>query len=199
MSGTYPTTPKVQQVSLQSLQPTRVSLGQSLKRQTRTRGAQRWGIKFTYPQMLRSEFAPLHAFLLSQRGQADSFTTVLPGHTTPRGSWGGSPIVNGPGQGGRTINLRGMTASQTGIARAGDLIKFPSHSKVYMVTADANSDSSGTASISIEPALIATPIDGEVPVTSNVPFNVALVSDTLDANISPGVLYGMEVNLVETW
>lgn len=199
MSGTYPTTPKVQQVALQSLQPTRISTGQNLKRQARTRGAQRWGIKFTYPQMLRSEFAPLHAFLLSQRGQADTFTTTLPGHTSPRGSWLGSPIVNGPSQSGRTINLRGLTANQTGIAKAGDLIKFPSHSKVYMVTADANSDSSGTSSVSIEPALIATPDDGEAPVTTNVPFNVALASDTLDANISPGVLYGMEVNLVEAW
>jgi hypothetical protein len=199
MSGTYPVTPKVQQAALQSLQPTRVSFGQNLKRQSRTRGAQRWGIKFTYPQMMRSEFAPLHAFLLSQRGQADTFTTLLPGHTTPRGSWLGSPIVNGSSQSGRTINLRGLTASQSGVAKAGDLIKFPSHSKVYMVTADANSDSSGTASISIEPALIATPIDGEAPVTTNVPFNVALASDTLDANISPGVLYGMEVNLVEVW
>ena len=199
MSGTYPTTPKVQQATLQSVQPTRVSFGQNLKRQARTRGVQRWGIKFTYPQMLRSEFAPLHSFLISQRGQADTFTTLLPGHTSPRGSWGGSPIVNGSGQTGRSINLRGMTASQVGIAKMGDLIKFPSGNKVYMVTADANSDSSGAATLSIEPALLTSPIDGEAPVTTNVPFTVALASDTLDANISPGVLYGLEVNLIEVF
>jgi predicted urease superfamily metal-dependent hydrolase len=149
--------------------------------------------------MKRAEFAALHAFLLSQRGQADTFTTVLPGHTAPQGTWAGAPVVSGAGQSGASVALSGFTASQTGVAKAGDLLKFAGHSKVYMVTADANSSGTGTATLSIQPALIASPANGEALTTSSVPFTVALASDNLDANLSPGVIYGLEIDLVEAW
>jgi hypothetical protein len=68
-----------------------------------------------------------------------------------------------------------------------------------MVTADANSSGTGTATLSIQPALIASPANGEALTTSSVPFTVALASDNLDANLSPGVIYGLEIDLVEAW
>ena len=199
MSGALPTRPAPARATLRSVQPTRVSVAHSLKRQARTRGAQRWGMRFAFPPMKRAEFAALHAFLLSQRGQADTFTTVLPGHTAPQGTWAGAPVVSGAGQSGASVALSGFTASQTGVAKAGDLLKFAGHSKVYMVTADANSSGTGTATLSIQPALIASPANGEALTTSSVPFTVALASDNLDANLSPGVIYGLEIDLVEAW
>jgi hypothetical protein len=199
MSGALPTTPAPASATLGSVQPTRVSQAHSLKRQARTRGAQRWTLHFAWAPLKRAEFAALHAFLLSQRGQADSFTTLLPGHTAPQGSWAGAPVVNGAGQSGRSVSLRGFTASQAGVAKAGDLLKFAGHSKVYMVTADAASNGSGIAAVSIEPALISGPADGEAITSSNVPFTVALAGDNLDVALSPGVLYDLEVDLVEVW
>ena len=197
--GTFPFTPRPNSATLSSTQPTRVSVAQSLKRQSRTRGAQRWVIKLGYAPMTRAEFAPLHAFLLAQRGQADTFATTMPGHTAPLGTWAGLPVVTGAGQSGRTINLRGLTASQAAAAKAGDLLKFAGHSKVYMVTADAASDSGGLATVTIEPQLIAAIADSEALTTSYVPFTVAMAGDNLDANLSPGVFYGFNVDLVEVF
>lgn len=197
--GAFPTSPAPAQITLRSLQPTRVSRAHSLKRQARTRGAQCWGIKLAWSPLRRSEFMPLYAFLMAQRGQADPFTTILAAHTAPQGSWPGSPVVNGAGQTGRTVNLRGLTAGQTGIAKAGDFIKFANHGKVYMVTADANSDGGGLAALTIEPQLIATIAYGEALVTSSVPFTVALAADNMEANLQPGVFYGLEIDLIEVW
>jgi hypothetical protein len=201
MSGVFPIT-TVQlpaAVVLRTMQPTRISTAHSLKRQARTRGAQRWAIRMSWSPMRRNLFAVFQAFLLSQRGQADTFTTVLPGHTTPQGNWAGTPLVNGASQTGRSIVMDGFTASQTGVAKAGDLLKFAGHTKVYMVTADANSNGSGQATLAIEPALIASPADNEAVTTTNVPFTVALASDNLDTSITPGVFYTLDIDLVEVF
>lgn len=199
MSGALPLPILPSQVTLRSVQPTRISMAHSLKRQARTRGAQRWAIRFAWSVINRAAFAPIYAFLLAQRGQADTFTLTVPGHTTPQGTWLGAPVVNGAGQTGQTIAMRGLTASQAAAAKAGDLLKFAGHSKVYMVTADAASDGSGLASVSIVPQLIATIADGEALTTSNVPFTVAMASDNLDSNLTPGVNYSLDVDFLEVF
>lgn len=197
--GALPTTLNPTSVTIRSYQPTRVSVGHSLKRTARTTGAQRWALTFHYSVMTRATFAALYAFLIGQRGQADSFTTTLVGHTAPQGSWAGTPVVSGASQTGRSVNLSGFTASQTGVAKAGDFVKFAGHSKVYMVTADADSSGTGTATISIEPALLASPANAEALTTSSVPFTVALAADTLSGAIGAGPLYSLDVDLVEVW
>jgi hypothetical protein len=195
----YPSAPVPVQVTLRSTQPTRTSLSHALKRQARTRGAQRWAMRLSYAPLLRSSLAPLFAFLLSMRGQADTFTLVLPTFKTPQGTWGGAPVVNGVGQTGSTVSLLGLTASQAAAAKAGDLLKFAGHTKVYMVTADAASDGTGLATVSIQPPLIYTISDGEVITTSNVPFTVAMASDNLDTSLSPGVNFSFDVDFVEVF
>lgn len=197
--GALPTSPLPANAILHNAQPTRASRAHSGKRQARTRGAQWFGIKLTYPPMKRTELWPLYGFLLAQRGQADPFTVVLAAHTAALGTWSGAPVVNGAGQSGRTINMRGFAVSQAGVAKTGDLIKFNGHSKVYMVTADANSDAGGLAAVTIEPQPIAAIADGEAVISSNVPFTVARVADNMDLLIRPGVFYTLEIDLEEVW
>ena len=199
MSGALPTVINPTTVTLRSVQPTRVSVSHSLKRQARSSNAQRWALSFGYQVMSRALLAPLYAFLLGQRGQADTFTTVLPGHTAPQGSWTGTPVVNGASQTGSSINVSGFTASQTGIAKAGDLLKFAGHTKVYMVTADANSSVSGTATLSIQPALMQSPATNEAITSSNVPFTVARTSDSMDSGIQAGPLYSLSLDMIEVY
>ncbi len=197
--GMLPSVQTPAQVVLRSVQPTRVSSAHSLHRQARTRGAQRWGMQLTWAPMRRAVFMQFFAFLMAQRGQADTFTTQLPGHNTPQGTWSGTPVVNGAGQTGRVINLRGLTASQAAAAKAGDILTLAGQTKVYMVTADAASDAGGLAAVAIEPALLASPADGAAVTTSNVQFTVALASDNLDTNLTPGIFYSLVVDLVEVF
>lgn len=199
MSGTMPTVQMPAAATLTSFQPTRTSEGHSLKRQARTSGAQRWAIAFQWAPMPRSIFMQFFAFFTAQRGQADTFTCTLAGHTAPLGTWAGTPVVSGAGQTGRVVNLSGLTPSQVGICKAGDLLKFAGHTKVYMVTADATSTAGGLVALSIEPALLVSPAAAESLVTSNVPFTVARVSDTLEMPLTPGLLTPLAVTVVEAW
>ena len=199
MSGSFPLTPSPSAIKIQSLAPTRVSVAHSLRRSTRTTGAQRWIVTADWEGLTRAQFAPIQAFVIAQRGQWDSFSMVLPGHKQPQGVATGTPLVNGATQSGRTLATRGWSANVTGILKAGDFIGITGQTKVYMVTSDANSDASGNATLVIEPALMATPADGAALVVRNVPFTLALASDTIEIGVQPPVLYSFSLSLIEAF
>ena len=199
MSGSFPLTPSPSAIKIQSLAPTRVSVAHSLRRSTRTTGAQRWIVTADWEGLTRAQFAPIQAFVIAQRGQWDSFSMVLPGHKQPQGVATGIPLVNGATQSGRTLATRGWSANVTGILKAGDFIGITGQTKVYMVTSDANSDTSGNATLVIEPALMATPADGAALVVRNVPFTLALASDTIEIGVQPPVLYSFSLSLIEAF
>ena len=199
MSGAFPLTPSPNAIKIQSLQPTRVSLSHNLRRSTRTTGAQRWLINADWLGLSRSQFAPIQAFVIAQRGQWDNFTMVLPGHKQPQGAATGTPLVNGVSQTGRSLATKGWTASVTGILKAGDFIGISGQTKVYMVTADASSDVSGNATLTIEPALMSSPADGAALVVRNVPFTLSLAGDSVEMAVAPPVLYNFSLPLVEAF
>jgi hypothetical protein len=194
-----PTIQRPSSATLKATQPTRTSVSHSLKRQVRTTGAHRWNLSFGWQPMPRATFMQFYAFLMALRGTTDTFTCTLAGHTAPQGSWVGTPVVNGAAQSGRSVSMRGFTASAANVAKAGDLIKFAGHTKVYMVTADASANGSGIATVAVEPALLASPADGEVITYSNVPFTVALAGDTFDMALSPGMLAPLSITAVEVF
>lgn len=195
----FPSTPVASSARVRSIQPTLISTSQNMKRQARTRGAQRWAATLSWAVMTRAIFMPVWAFVVALRGQYGTFTIVLPGHDTPQGSWaGGAPLVDGASQVGRSVNIKGLTAGQTGIAKAGDFIKF-ADTKVYMVTADANSDGAGKATITIEPALIVSPADSEAIVYTSVPFTMCLTGDTNEYPVQPPLLFTFDLGMVEAY
>lgn len=199
MSGSFPLTPSPSAIKIQSLAPTRVSVSHSLRRSTRTTGAQRWVVTADWEGLTRVQFAPIQAFVIAQRGQWDSFSMVLPGHKAPQGVASGTPLVSGASQSGRTLVTKGWSASVNGILKAGDFIGITGQTKVYMVTSDANSDASGNATLNIEPALMAVPTDGAALTVRNVPFTLALASDSIEMGVQPPVLYNFSLSLVEAF
>lgn len=196
MSGTFPSTPAIEGVKIKGIAPTMVSRSHNLQRQVRSLGSHLWYIEGNLPPMYRSEAAPIYAFLMAQRGQYETFNIVLPGIGSSRGIATGTPLVKGASQTGRSVTTDGWTASQTGIVKAGDFIKFAGHNKVYMITADANSNGSGEATITIEPALMASPADNASITVNSVPFTVANVDDGLEISLD-AIMYGIKLAFVE--
>lgn len=199
MSGSFPTNPAPSALKIQSYQPTRVSLSHNLRRSVRTNGAQRWVITADWVGLTRAQFAPIQAFVLSQRGQWDTFTAVLPAHKLPQGTATGTPQINGANQQGRSLTTRSWTAGLTNALKAGDFIGVFGQTKVYMVTADVNADAYGLATVPIEPALLAVPADGALLTVRNVAFTLALGSDTLESAVAPGSIYNFSLQLVEAF
>jgi len=197
MSGTFPTSPKLRKLKITSFSPTFVSTTHSLKRQVRSRGCHRWKIEGELPTLTESQFRDFHGFIVAQRGQYETFTFNLPVIESARGSAPGTPLVKGADQTGRSVITDGWTASQTGILLRGDFIKFDGDNKVYMVTADADSDASGESTISIEPALFTSPADNAVITTDNISFTVSFVDDTQELDLKVGPFGTIKISMIE--
>jgi len=197
MSGTFPTSPVPADIKVSSFTPTLVSETQSMKRQVRRRGGQRWAFEVNYPPMTRAEYAPVYAFCIAQRGQYETFTFIPPVVSDPQGTATGTPLVNGAQSAGdNTIVTDGWSNSITAL-KAGDFLKFSGHNKVYMVTADATSDGSGNATLTIEPPLMADVSDNEALTVGDVPFTVSLVNDTQEFSAGPPNIYEFNLQLIE--
>ena len=78
MSGTLPSSPAFSSLEVASVQPTFVSRSISGRRQTRQTHGQFFKLTAKYPPMTRAQFAPINAFIMSQRGQYESFQVVPP-------------------------------------------------------------------------------------------------------------------------
>lgn len=191
----YPETPVPRDATITSYSPTWVTVSNSLRRKSVTRGAHAWQITMRYGAMSRATFAPLWAFLVSQAGRAGSFTAKVPA-MLPQGTTTGVPRVNGANQTGSLVVTDGWTAGAT-VYKAGDWVQFDGDEKVYMVTADVVADGSGNASIPIYPALMKSPIDN-IDVVVTPYFTVSLMDDITAVDISQCVqVIGFEVQLVE--
>ena len=170
MAGTLPTTPSFTTLNLRSnnaTQTTRTVNGRTI---SRSRDTQFWSFVASYPPMRRAQVGPLMSFIVSQNGQFERFTAILPGYSTTAGALtSANPITTQSetvaGLSTMTIITPGSGSTNiSGALKAGDLIKFQNHTKVYMVKDDV-SISSGTATLNFMPGLVDT-----VPAGNGVDF-----------------------------
>lgn len=206
MSGTFPPTPAPRRVSMRTIQPTRVSISHSLRRQARSTGAQRWAASIEYAPMTRDEMAAIFAFCLAQDGQYGTFQWVPPpplhlpqgvgaiGSPTPMvDSTQSSPTES---QTGVSINTRNWPVSST-VLKGLDFFKFASHSKVYAAAQDVVSSSAGLATIVMRPQAVQALAHGDAIITSSVPFTMALASDVTEIDLDIAAVFGFSIDLVE--
>lgn len=189
MSGTFPTSPAPQKMSVTSITPTLVSIAHSLRRQARTRGVQRWSFALSFGPSSRAAWAPLYAFLLSQKGQYSTFLFIPPRIGSTAGTGTGTVTVDGAtAAGATTVAISGLS----GTLKAGDFIKFAGHVKCYMLTADA------TTSMSLEPPLLSSLANTEAVTYTDVPFTCALGTDSAASEIIPaGLFSGIDLTILE--
>jgi hypothetical protein len=111
-------------------------------------------------------------------------------------------LVNGAGQTGRTLITDGWTASQTGILKRGDYLHFDSGygRELKIVTADANSNASGQATLSIMPPIRTAPVDNAAITLQSPNCIMRLKDDAQGKNmITPPVTGGLEIEIVEAF
>jgi len=179
--------------------PTFVSTPHSLKQQRRSRGAQRWRLKYIYGPMVRAEYSPIVGFIDEQLGQFEKFTTVIAGKENPLGAVSGATQVDGAQAAGvLSVNLKNLPATINGVFKAFDLITFAGHLKVYEITRDANSNGAGQATVFINAPLFTAVANLEAVTWQNVAMKVALISDSFDRPWKGGLVCpGFEVEMIE--
>ena len=190
----FPTSPKPRSIRIKSITPNMVSETHSMKRQVRQRGAHRWVIEASYPAMTREQFAPLWAFVVAQKGQYSTFDYVPEGISNSSGNLVGT-LVSGVASAGAST-IASITGLQSGLLKAGDFIKFSGHSKVYMLTADIETES-GFSTINIEPPLSQSVSSDDTIISENVPFKMALSQDQQETSININSMHSFELFLNE--
>tara|TARA_Y100000592_G_scaffold79118_1_gene124684 strand:+ start:37 stop:660 length:624 start_codon:yes stop_codon:yes gene_type:complete len=194
MSGTFPTTIKPSSLSLQDNRPNLINQSVSGKRVTRKYGSQFFTLDITLPSLSKDDAMDVFAFLKKQQNSFDKFDYQYP--ITNRGANRTQTdiVVNGSHSvGDNTIALSGFDNSTTDVLKAGDVIKFANHDKVYMVTKDnsdppvnPSSDGSGNATVTIEPSIISSLANSEAVTVDQPNFKVYLNGDILYATDTSG-------------
>lgn len=196
MSGALSTSFIVSSVSITSNQQVYNSRSLSGKRQARLGSQHTFAIEIQFADMLRDEFQQLYAFLLKQKGMYDTFTITIPGHTSPLGTWPGTPAFFSKTNDNTIIGYL-FTANQTGAVKAGDFFTIGGNTKVYCVTADGNTNGSGAVSIAFEPALVFTPTLNAALTRTNVSMTVQADENSLSFTRSGLIYTGITLRCTE--
>ena len=131
--------------------------------QTRGAPGARWRCVYTFERLDDVRRRTLAAFLAELDGIGGRFAMFDFAARSPRGAGGGTPVVDGAGQDGRTLATRGWPASTSAILLPGDYVAFETGSgrrELKMVVEAADSDASGEATVRFTPPIRRSPADG---------------------------------------
>lgn len=198
MSGQFPTDPNFRSLNFKDNRPTLLNQTLSGKKQVRQIGAQYFSFTVAMPPLQQEKAQEIFAFLQKQKGSFEDFTIVAPLNNLGAGkSETDIQVVGAHTSGDASIALDGFTANQTGALKAGDLIKFANHSKVYMVQSDIDSNGSGALTVLISPNLV-TALTDNVAVTVNKPsFTVYLENNEIVYSTDANGFYSISFDVRE--
>lgn len=159
-----------------------------------------WSAQFSLPPMKRAIAEPWIAFLLALNGMEGSFLMGEPGYTTPQGTWsGGSPLVNGASQSGKTLNIKNLADGVTW--KAGDYFQLGtgSTSRLYKITQDGAQvgSPSGFGVLCFTPRIRTSPADAAA-ITLASPKGMFMLADN-DGKWSKGEaqVFGLQFAVCE--
>lgn len=149
------------------------------KRSVKQFAAQYFTFSVQMPPMNQADFMEFYSFLVKQKGSFDTFTFQYPLENQGVDKGQTDIAVNGSASAGATqVPMDGFSTSTNDVLKAGDLIKFANHDKIYMITDDENANSSGeVAAVDIEPPLQAAVVNNEAVTVNQPSFTVALMQD----------------------
>jgi len=203
MSGTFDTT-IVRSEELESIWLTYPQRSLSQQRFAVRQQGHSWGITIGTKPLERAEWQKLLAFHGQQRGRYGTFSYTSVAMAAPLGALAGSTYavtVSGTSHaaGGTSIAFTGLPNSSV-VLKAGDLLKFANHAKVYAVeSTSVTSSTSGAGTVTIFPELVATLSNGEAVTYQNVPFTMAFADDAPKWPVDVTGLLELQLSLEEVF
>jgi len=198
MSGQFPTSPNFRSINFKDNRPTLLNQTLSGRKTARQIGSQYFSFTVQMPPLQQEKAQEVFAFLQKQKGSFGDFTIVAPLDNLGAGKDETDILVNGTfAAGDASIDLDGFTANQSGALKAGDLIKFASHSKVYMVRDTADSLSAGEMTLTIEPNLVASLADNEAVTVNKPSFTVYLENNEIMYSTDASGFYSISFDVRE--
>jgi hypothetical protein len=162
-------------------------------------GADIWTAHATLPPMNQQSFAPWLGFIHDCQGQANVFQLSLaqnPHPQTTGSSNKGKPIVTGTNPPmTNTLTTSGWPASTFRVLMPGDYIQLGY--RLYMITDQANSDSSGNCTLQVTPSLRETPTAGESVILNSPKGLFRMAKPVVSYSINEVGVYGFEMDFQE--
>ena len=173
--------------------------------QTKLKPGAKWLLEAVLPIMTRAQAALWTAFLAELDGPAGRFYGGDPFALTPLGVATGTPLVNGASQTGTSLITDGWTGSITGIMVKGDYfaVDLPSGGgarSLHQMTADANTDGPGNATLVFRPALRESPANNATIITASATCVMQLIDyDQARWAIGADGLYSIAFTAIESF
>jgi hypothetical protein len=121
------------------------------------------------------------------------------------GTWGGLPVINGAGQIGKSLNIKGCETAVTVYNYTGDYVQFEGNDKVYQIAGttstsnnvnawvgNSTTDGAGETTLHLNTPLVKSPLDGSgIVVGEDVQFHMS-IDEMPTVTYLPGdlVMYG---------
>ena len=178
----------------------------------------KWLATYELPPMFRAEAEEWLAFLASLNGRAGRFYAGDPNGIVPRGVGGGTPVVAGANQRGRTLTVSGFSGSNPVLLK-GDYVAWDTPTgwrELHKLTADAPTlgvggydeggydiggyGGGGSTELAITPAIRESPADGATLILANASCVMMLAQDDSAMwDINEATNYGIKFNAEEVF
>lgn len=159
-----------------------------------------WEGELKFSPMSRETAAPLIAFLGQLRGKYGTFLYGDPDYLAlgPRGAGGGTPLVAGASQTGNTLNVDGFPAL-TAVYKKYDFFSLGSGTsmRLYMLTEDATTDSSGAVTLTFEPRLRVSPANNDPLTFAGAKGCMRLAENPIEWDADESHIYNMAIPFKE--
>lgn len=134
-----------------------------------------WVLPLTTDRLDYSVFQAVSVYLDHLLGRFKVF--ALPNPIPPIASRSGLALNAGANKGSESISIKNFPTSTSGAVRASDFLNISGHAKAYRIVFDANSNSSGVASVTITPPLVQNvTANSSINYGQNCVFQVSLKS-----------------------
>lgn len=176
---TFPSIP-FNNVNLRSVNPTRISQVINGVEQRNAVGSQYYAVSASFRNLTKSQQRQLMAFIDEVRGPLTAFDLVLPDYLgdSTAGFTGTLTIDQNYAAGVTAVGVTSTATTGQTVLKAGDLIRFASHSKIYSVTEDAYEASNGVTTINLSQPLRLGVSAASTVTHQDLPISVRFTSDT---------------------
>jgi hypothetical protein len=157
----------------------------------------RWEADVILTPMKRADAEQWNAKLLALRGRYGTFVLGDFVNTSPRGTWSGTPLVNGASQTGETLAIDGVSVGATALAGDWFQLGSGSTSRLYKVLQDATANGSGQMTLDIWPQLRTSPANNDALTLSSPKGLWRLASNTREWSIETAQIYGLRFSAIE--
>lgn len=194
----FTTNPNFRSLNFKDNRPTLLNQSLSGRRQVRQIGSQYFSFTVQMPPLQQDKAQEIFAFLQKQKGSSGDFTIGAPLDNLGAGKAESDiQVVGSHVAGDASIDLDGFASSQANALKAGDLVRFNGHSKVYMVQNNIDSNADGSLQLMISPNLVTSLANNEAVVVNKPKFKVYLESNEIMYSTDASGFYSISFDVRE--